>query len=60
MQSHSESESRANGPAGRTVWHFTDWRKANRIVTNLDNAFFRVGTGERPSQGPLAPETHAA
>src|ERR1700676_3830336 len=38
MQSHSD----ANGPAGRTVWHFTDWRKASRIVTNLRQRIFRA------------------
>src|SRR4029077_20276469 len=38
MQSHSD----ANGPAGRTVWDFTDWRKANRIVTNLRQRIFKA------------------
>src|SRR5437763_14866398 len=36
------SESRANGPAGRTVWDFVDWREANRIVTNLRQRIFRA------------------
>lgn len=35
-------ESLANGPAGRTVWDFVDWRKANRIVTNLRQRIFRA------------------
>src|SRR6516165_4082376 len=38
MQSHSD----ANGPAGRTVWDFVDWRKANRIVTNLRQRIFKA------------------
>jgi RNA-directed DNA polymerase len=36
------SDSQANGPAGRTVWDFVDWRKANRIVTNLRQRIFRA------------------
>src|SRR3954470_18612905 len=36
------SESRANGPAGRTVWDLVDWREANRIVTNLRQRIFRA------------------
>src|SRR2546423_15533167 len=35
-------ESRAIGPAGRTVWDFVDWRKASRIVTNLRQRIFRA------------------
>jgi RNA-directed DNA polymerase len=42
MQSQSESESRANGPTGQTVWDCVDWRKANRIVTNLRQRIFRA------------------
>src|ERR1700757_664628 len=37
-----QSDSDANGPAGRTVWDFTDWRKANRIVTNLRQRIFKA------------------
>src|SRR5258706_14447364 len=37
-----QSASNANGPAGRTVWDFVDWRKANRIVTNLRQRIFRA------------------
>src|SRR5271155_5184629 len=37
-----QSTSDANGPAGRTVWDFTDWRKANRIVTNLRQRIFKA------------------
>jgi RNA-directed DNA polymerase len=36
------SESLANGPAGRTVWDRVDWRKTNRIVTNLRQRIFRA------------------
>src|SRR6266702_2201995 len=36
------SASLANGPAGRTVWDFVDWREANRIVTNLRQRIFRA------------------
>src|SRR2546421_2733030 len=36
------SESRANGPEGRTVWDLVDWREANRIVTNLRQRIFRA------------------
>jgi RNA-directed DNA polymerase len=36
------SASRANGPAGRTVWDRIDWREANRIVTNLRQRIFRA------------------
>jgi RNA-directed DNA polymerase len=32
----------ANGPEGRTVWDFVDWRKASRIVTNLRQRIFRA------------------
>src|SRR5262245_12164159 len=37
-----QSESLANGPKGRTVWDLVDWRKANRIVTNLRQRIFRA------------------
>src|SRR5262249_36293562 len=37
-----QSTSDANGPAGRTVWDFTDWRKTNRIVTNLRQRIFKA------------------
>jgi RNA-directed DNA polymerase len=37
-----QSPSDANGPAGRTVWDFTDWRKAHRIVTNLRQRIFKA------------------
>src|SRR5882757_4555490 len=37
-----QSESLANGPEGRTVWDFVDWRKASRIVTNLRQRIFRA------------------
>src|SRR5437588_3910517 len=37
-----QSESLANGPEGRTVWDFVDWREANRIVTNLRQRIFRA------------------
>src|SRR5947199_10613378 len=32
----------ANGPEGRTVWDFVDWRKASRIVANLRQRIFRA------------------
>lgn len=32
----------ANGPEGRTDWNLIDWRKANRIVTNLRQRIFRA------------------
>src|SRR5205807_3923753 len=32
----------ANGPQGRTVWDSVDWRKANRVVTNLRQRIFRA------------------
>src|SRR6266852_3580272 len=32
----------ANGPAGRSVWDFVDWRKASRIVANLRQRIFRA------------------
>jgi RNA-directed DNA polymerase len=32
----------ANGPARRTDWNTVDWRKANRIVTNLRHRIFRA------------------
>src|SRR3954462_1536506 len=35
-------ESLANGPEGRTVWDFVDWRKASRIVPNLRQRIFRA------------------
>src|SRR3954467_9598858 len=35
-------ESLANGPEGRTVWDFVDWRKASRIVANLRQRIFRA------------------
>ena len=37
-----QSASLANGPEGRTVWDFVDWREANRIVTNLRQRIFRA------------------
>src|ERR1700676_3575139 len=37
-----QSESLANGPKGRTVWDFVDWRKAGRIVANLRQRIFRA------------------
>ena len=37
-----QTPSDANGPAGRTVWPFVDWRKANRIVTNLRQRIFKA------------------
>jgi RNA-directed DNA polymerase len=37
-----QSESLANGPAGRTVWDHVNWREANRIVTNLRQRIFRA------------------
>src|SRR5437016_4810373 len=37
-----QSESLANGPEGRTVWDFVDWRKASRIVSNLRQRIFRA------------------
>src|SRR5882724_9464229 len=37
-----QSESLANGPEGRTVWDFVDWRKASRIVANLRQRIFRA------------------
>jgi RNA-directed DNA polymerase len=37
-----QSTSDANGPAGRTDWDRTDWRKANRIVTNLRQRIFKA------------------
>src|SRR6516164_7537530 len=37
-----QSTSDANGPAGRTGWDFVDWRKANRIVTNLRQRIFKA------------------
>src|SRR5438477_9204869 len=36
------SESRANGPEGRTVWDFVEWRRAGRIVANLRQRIFRA------------------
>src|SRR5262245_65523184 len=36
------SESLANGPEGRTVWNYVDWRKAGRIVANLRQRIFRA------------------
>src|SRR5712691_6490669 len=36
------SASLANGPEGRTVWDFVEWRKASRIVTNLRQRIFRA------------------
>src|SRR3954464_6829896 len=42
------SESLANGPAGRTVWDCTDWRKANRIVTNLRQRIFKAARANDP------------
>src|SRR5713226_2289832 len=37
-----QSESLANGPEGRTVWDFVNWRKAGRIVANLRQRIFRA------------------
>jgi RNA-directed DNA polymerase len=37
-----QSSGDANGPKGRTVWDSVDWRKANRIVTNLRQRIFRA------------------
>src|SRR5215468_4643537 len=37
-----QSTSDANRPTGRTDWDFTDWRKANRIVTNLRQRIFKA------------------
>src|SRR5271170_3160578 len=37
-----QSASLANGPKGQTVWDCVDWRKANRIVTNLRQRIFRA------------------
>src|SRR3954452_19118795 len=37
-----QSASLANGPEGRAVWDFVDWRKAGRIVTNLRQRIFRA------------------
>src|SRR6266436_8602798 len=37
-----QSTSDANGPAGRTDWDRTDWRKANRVVTNLRQRIFKA------------------
>jgi RNA-directed DNA polymerase len=37
-----QSESLANGPEGRTVWDFVDWRKAGQIVANLRQRIFRA------------------
>jgi len=36
------SSGEANGPARRTDWNAVDWRKANRIVTNLRQRIFRA------------------
>jgi RNA-directed DNA polymerase len=38
----------ANGPAGRTVWDFVEWRKANRVVTNLRQRIFRAARANDP------------
>src|SRR5271163_3737063 len=43
-----QSESRANGPAGRTVWDLVDWREANRIVRNLRHRIFRATQANDP------------
>src|SRR4051794_39194717 len=32
----------ANGPARRTDWDSVDWRKANRVVTNLRQRIYRA------------------
>src|SRR6266571_8730806 len=37
-----QSSGDANGPHGRTAWDAVDWRKANRIVTNLRQRIFRA------------------
>src|ERR1700694_1440988 len=46
-----QSESRANGPKGRTVWDLVDWRGANRIVTNLRQRIFRAAPATEPRKG---------
>src|SRR3954468_6312355 len=43
-----QSTSLANGPKGRTVWDLVDWRKANRIVTNLRQRLFRAARANDP------------
>src|SRR5436190_18535789 len=43
-----QSASNANGPAGRTVWDFVDWRKAGRIVANLRQRIFRAARANDP------------
>src|SRR5882724_9877566 len=43
-----QSESLANGPEGRTVWDFVDWRKASRIVANLRQRIFRAARANDP------------
>jgi hypothetical protein len=37
-----QSSGDANGPKRRTDWDAVDWRKANRIVTNLRQRIFRA------------------
>src|SRR5437588_10667846 len=37
-----QSSSDATGPAGRADWDRTDWRKANRVVTNLRQRIFKA------------------
>src|SRR5260370_38055458 len=37
-----QSESRANGPEGRTVWDLVDGRETHRIVPNLRQRIFRA------------------
>jgi len=36
-------ESVANGPEGRTDWDAVNWRKTNRLVSNLRRRIFRAG-----------------
>ena len=42
MQSQSTSESRANGPEGRTTWDLVNWREANEHVVNLRLRIFKA------------------
>jgi RNA-directed DNA polymerase len=37
-----QSESSANGPEGRTIWDFVDWRKVSEFVTNLRQRIFKA------------------
>src|SRR5437764_2538908 len=36
------SSGKANGPEGRTDWDAIDWRKADRLVSNLRRRIFRA------------------